>query len=48
MQRGEVYRLDELVETTGMPAARILTRMTELELLGEIATAGWGRYTRTR
>lgn len=46
MHRGEVYRLDELVETTGMSAARLLARLTELELLGEVATAGCGRYTR--
>ena len=46
MQPGEVYRLEELVETTGMQAARLLTRLTELELQGHIAPAGGGRFTR--
>lgn len=46
MQPGEVYGLEELVETTGMQAARLLTRLTELELQGHIAPAGGGRFTR--
>jgi DNA processing protein len=46
MQPGEVYRFEELVETTGMQAARLLTRLTELELQGQVAPAGGGRFTR--
>jgi DNA processing protein len=46
MQPGEVYRLEELAETTGMRPTRLLTRLTELELLGQVAPAGGGRFTR--
>jgi DNA processing protein len=46
MQPGEVYSLEELVETTGMRASRLLTRLTELELLGHVSPAGGGRYAR--
>jgi DNA processing protein len=46
MQAGEAYSLEELVETTGMRPARLLTRLTELELVGEVAPAGGGRYVR--
>lgn len=46
MQPGEVYGLEELVETTGMRPARLLTRLTELELLGQVAPAGGGRFIR--
>ena len=46
MQPGEVYTLEELVETTGMRASRLLTRLTELELQGHGAPAGGGRCFR--
>jgi predicted Rossmann fold nucleotide-binding protein DprA/Smf involved in DNA uptake len=46
MQPGEVYSLEELVETTGMRPSRLLTRLTELELLGHVSPAGGGRYSR--
>jgi DNA processing protein len=46
MQPGELYSLEELVETTGMRASRLLTRLTELELLGHISPAGGGRFAR--
>jgi DNA processing protein len=46
MQPGEVYGLEELAETTGIRPARLLTRLTELELLGQVAPAGGGRFTR--
>jgi predicted Rossmann fold nucleotide-binding protein DprA/Smf involved in DNA uptake len=46
MQPGEVYALEELVETTGIRASRLLTRLTELELLGRVAPAGGGRFIR--
>jgi DNA processing protein len=43
---GEVYTLEELVETTGMRAPRLLARLTDLELLGHVMPAGGGRFTR--
>jgi DNA processing protein len=46
MDVGEVYRLDDLVEATGTPAARLLPRLMELELLGYIEAPGGGRFVR--
>jgi DNA processing protein len=46
MEPGEVYGLDELVESTGTMASRLLTRLMELELLGHVRAAGGGRFTR--
>jgi DNA processing protein len=46
MEAGEAYSLEELVETTGMRPSRLLTRLTELELLGEVGPAGGGRFIR--
>ena len=46
MEAGEVYRLDELVASSGMQPSRLLTRLTELELTGQVATAGGGRFRR--
>jgi DNA processing protein len=46
MDAGEVYRLDDLVEATGMPASRLLPRLMELELLGYIDAPGGGRFVR--
>jgi DNA processing protein len=43
MEPGEVYRLDELVEATATSAAKLLPRLMELELRGQIAAAGGGR-----
>jgi DNA processing protein len=47
MEVAEVYRLDDLVEVTGTPAARLLPRLMELELLGYIDAPGGGRFVRT-
>ena len=46
MEPGEVYQLDELMELTGTDGPRLLTRLTELELLGLVSAAGLGRYAR--
>jgi DNA processing protein len=46
MEPGEVYRLDELVEATGMTPSKLLTRLTELELQRQIAAVGGGRFAR--
>jgi DNA processing protein len=47
MDPAEAYRLDDLVEVTGTPAARLLPRLMELELLGYIEAPGGGRFVRT-
>jgi DNA processing protein len=47
MEPGEVYRLEELAETTGIPAAKLLPRLMELELQGHVAAVGGGRFTRS-
>ncbi len=47
MDAGEVYGLDELMTLTGVPASRLLTRLTELELNGLVRSVGGGRYVRT-
>src|SRR5262245_20428328 len=46
MEPGEVYRLDDLVEATGMTPSKLLTRLTELELQGQVAAVGGGRFAR--
>ncbi len=46
MEPGEVYGLDELVEATAMGASKLLPRLMELELQGQVAAAGGGRFTR--
>jgi DNA processing protein len=46
MEAGEVYQLDDLVDATGMAASKLLPRLMELELRGQISTAGGGRFTR--
>jgi len=48
LEPGEVYRLDELVETTGTTASKLLPRLMELELSGQIEAVGGGRFTRRR
>ena len=46
MDIGEVYRLDDLVEATAIPASRLLPRLMQLELLGQIESPGAGRFVR--
>jgi DNA processing protein len=46
MDVGEVYRLDDLVEATGIAASRLLPRLMQLELLGQIESPGGGRFVR--
>ncbi len=48
MEPGEAYRLDELVEATGTAASKLLPRLIELELRGQIAAVGGGRFARGR
>lgn len=43
---GEVYELDALVEASGLPASRLLARLTELELLGQVTSVRPGCFTR--
>jgi DNA processing protein len=42
MEAGEVYRLDELMELTGVPGTKLLPRLMELELAGLIRNTGTG------
>jgi DNA processing protein len=46
MEAGEGYRLDDLVEATGMAPSKLLPRLMELELLGCIETAAGGVFIR--
>jgi DNA processing protein len=46
MDPGEPYPLDRLVELTGMTPSRLLVRLTEFELRGQVARSGGGRFTR--
>ena len=48
MDPGETYGLDELVEATGTAASKLLPRLMELELRGQIAAVGGGRFARGR
>jgi DNA processing protein len=43
---GEPADLDAIAERTGVPAARLLPRLFELELKGLVARAGGGRFVR--
>ncbi len=45
-EAGEVYELDGLVELSGLPASRLLARLTELELLGQVTSVRPGCFTR--
>jgi DNA processing protein len=45
MEPGEPYELDRLASATGISGARLLARLTELELAGFISVAG-GRFLR--
>ncbi len=42
MEAGEVYRLDELMELTGVTGTRLLPRLMELELAGLVTNTGVG------
>jgi DNA processing protein len=44
MEAGEVYRLDELMELTGLPGPRLLPRLMELELAGLVTGLGNGQF----
>jgi DNA processing protein len=46
MAPGEVYRLDELMELTGVTGTRLLPRLMELELAGLVTNTGAG-FSRT-
>jgi DNA processing protein len=46
MEAGEAYRLEDLAQTTGTAASRLLPRLMELELQGHVASVGGGRFTR--
>ena len=46
LEDGEVYDLDALVEVSGLTASRLLTRLTELELLGQVTSVRPGCFTR--
>lgn len=46
MEPGEVYRLEELVEATATAASKLLPRLMELELLGQVRGTGGGRFAR--
>jgi DNA processing protein len=42
MAAGEVYRLDELMELTGVTGTKLLARLMELELAGQVTQSGSG------
>ena len=46
MEAGELYRLDELIERTGMSGPQLLTRLTELELQGKVVGGAAGLFGR--
>jgi DNA processing protein len=46
MEPGEIYRLEELVEATAITASKLLPRLMELELAGQVAPVGGGRFAR--
>jgi DNA processing protein len=47
LQSGETYGFDQLLEVSGLPPAKLLTRLMELELLGQIQAAPGGRFVRS-
>jgi DNA processing protein len=47
MEPGESYDLDDLGRLCGRPGASLLPRLLELELAGQVARAGGGRFVRT-
>ncbi len=46
LQPGETYGLDELAESSGLPAADLLPRLLELELRGLVVRIPGGRFAR--
>lgn len=46
MQPGDGYAFDQLVELSGVPPAKLLTRLMELELSGHIQSVSGGRFIR--
>jgi len=46
MEAGEAYGFDQLVELSGIPPAKLLTKLMELELLGQLQSLAGGRFTR--
>jgi DNA processing protein len=46
MERGEVYRLDDLIAASGIPGPKLLPRLMELELLGRVSRTGDGGFAR--
>jgi DNA processing protein len=46
MDPGEPYRLEDLVDLTGVAAVKLLPRLMEFELLGQLETAPGGRFVR--
>jgi DNA processing protein len=46
MEPGEIYRLDEIVEATAIAPSKLLPRLMELELEGQVASVGGGRFAR--
>ena len=43
---GDACDLDEIAERSGLPSARLLPRLFELELRGDVARVGGGRFVR--
>ena len=46
MEAGEVYRLDELMELTGVTGTKLLPRLLELDLAGLVTNTGSGFSSR--
>ena len=46
MEAGEAYGFDQLVDLSGIPPAKLLTKLMELELLGQLQSVPGGRFTR--
>ena len=46
MEEGETYDLDALTAALGVPAARLLARLLELEIQGFVRRVGGGRFMR--
>ena len=46
MERGELYRLDDLMALTGVEGARLLPRLMELELQGKVVARPGGVFGR--
>jgi DNA processing protein len=46
MEAGHAYDLDDLVELSGIESRRLMSRLMELELQGQIRRVGGGRFIR--